>query len=203
MAGFGTLILGSLLGISKIKDIIDNKDVMSTPINHLDNGTPVYMNNNLETYIDKEKVVTKTTRDINGDLYCIRVGEKSGKVYNDPVQNELKNEEKRDKENLEFSKKLGLLAYRKYNQKYKRPLTTEISTGKVIVALYKCAKLGKYRKFYLKENCTSYRESAPGDFGVLISKEEYDKLNIIGSHAEVPNTDTLLAFIHGEVPDEK
>lgn len=197
MAGFGTLLLCGLLGISKIKDIIDNKDAMSTPINHLEDGTPVYMNNKLDTYINGEKVVTKYAYDINGDIYLQRVGERSGRVYNDPVQNELKREEKYDREYLEQAKRLGLLAYEKYSPKYKRRLTTEISTGKVIVALYKGIHPGEYRKFYLNENCRSYNESAPGDMGILISKEEYDKLNIIGfaSHAKTPISDTLFKLL--------
>ncbi|MDE6024932.1 MAG: hypothetical protein K2G45_05700 [Lachnospiraceae bacterium] len=187
MAGFGTLLLGALLGISKIKDAIDNADAMSTPINHLDDGTPVYMNNKLDTYINGEKIVTKYAYDINGDLYLQRVGEISGRVYNDPVQNQLKIEKERDRKNLEFSKKLGLLAYEKYNPKYKRQLTTEISTGKVIAVLYKLGD--EYRKFYLNEKCSSYNKSAPGDFGILISKEEYNKLNIVCSHGNLPDAD--------------
>lgn len=192
MLGLGTILLGVTLIGSKIKEVIDDADMMSKPVRYLDDGTPVYIDSKCQQHINGEKVVPKVARDINGKVYLQEVGERSGRVYYDPYQDKLKREREEDKLKLQRALQSGYLSYEKYSPKYNRRITTEISTGKPIACLYEYS--GEYRKFYLKESASEPNEIAPGDMGIAISKEEYNKLNVYygyTSHKRLPDWDTM------------
>lgn len=76
----------------------------------------------------------------------------------------------------------GRLAYAKYDHRVGRRLTCEISTGKYIAAL-QGNKYGQgYRKFYVKPGFDFYNCHcrADDDEGIEITREEFNKLNIVG-----------------------
>lgn len=188
----GLLINGLIWGAATISEGIENAQAMSKPSYYLDDGTPVYRDRKCQEYINGEKVVPKITKNVYGELNIQSVGERTGRVYFDPYLAELKREEKYDLEYLEESRKSGELAYLKYHPVYKRRATTEISTGKVIACLYEDRVLNEYRKFYLTGTPSNLYNTAPGDLGIVITKEEYDKLNIMfGSHRKIPEYKTL------------
>lgn len=129
------------------------------------------------------------------------MGRISGKIYHNSRDDEIERESKWDLRNLEISKEYGNLAYMKYDPTYKQSLTTEISTSRVIAALWEDYD-GNYRKFYLKGHPYRPDESDPDDLGIIITKEEYEKLNIIGgTHSKVPTLKVLLKF-HKEAEEK-
>ena len=61
---------------------------------------------------------------------------------------------------------------------------------------------GRYYKFYYKEKSPHYRDdfnkSAPGDYGIEISEDEYNKLNIpTKTCGEIPDDPKVLNKVWG------
>ena len=139
-----------------------------------------------EYYINGEQTYRWTEIDKYDNEHNMIIGMHSGKVYRDSFDDEVKTRSQFDKMEKQHMLKLGYLAYNKYDFRFRQPVTTEISTGKVIAAL--CEEenedhsVGGYYKFYYKErtphDSCDFNKSAIGDYGIKISKEEYDKLKI-------------------------
>ncbi len=185
MAGLELLLGALLFGGSAISAGIENAKMMSKPYRYLDDGTPVYLDRLCNEHINGEKVVSKYNYQLKREQ---QVGERSGKVYFDAEELNLQRERKQDEEELKRSKRFGYLAYYKYHPEYEKRLATEISTGKIIAVLMKDA--GEYRKFYYNDRCPSFSQSAPGDFGVIISKDEFYHLSIIDrTYGNIPDWD--------------
>ena len=147
-------------------------------------------------YINGEETYRWTEYDKYGNQHNMNIGVNSGKVYTDSFDDEVKMRTQSDEIEKQHMLKLGYLAYNKYDFRFRQPVTTEIATGKVIAAL--CIEhtedhhAGGYYKFYYKErtphSSCDFDKSAIGDYGIKISKEEYDKLNIPDSTCHcIPN----------------
>lgn len=189
---FGALWM-ALQGASGIHESIEKKEALSKPsYTASETGQPVYHDNNMRAYgRNGEKLDTRYTTMPNGELRIQMVGKRSGIVYEDSYARKMQKINERDAEELKSAKKYGELAYLKYHEMYKNRYTTEISTGKIIAAIYGNDFSGTYRKFYLKGNEKLYSrtDAAEGDYGIPITKEECQKYDILGgTHSKIPPT---------------
>lgn len=182
MAGLGLLLgLGTRLFGNIAYGVADAK-AMSKPSYYLDDGTPVYTNRKNQDFANGEQIIA-TYDYVNDKL--VYAGKKTGKVYIDPEEIRKKKRDERNRERKESAIKRGYLAYQKYDPKFKRHVTCEISTGKIIAGLTK-SNNGKCRKIYAAPNDYFCNITATGDNGVEITLEEYEKLDIVGgSHWKV------------------
>lgn len=184
--------LGAFIG-SGIKQASDNSYVKKHTYRNDIYGNTVWNNGKGETFVNGEKTHEVLKHDQYGHSHMYTVGNTTGKVYADSHDLILHRMRIEDQQRLEKARANGYLAYPKYDDKFKRRITTEISTGKPIACLYNYPKKGIYRKFYLGENITTYWHTKPGDFGTPITAEEWKKLNILdGSHGTCPDTLLLI-----------
>lgn len=201
------LLFGGAYAVSGVRCAIDNREAMSKPAYYLKDGTPVYHDRLMNTYINGEKTYETSRRDEFGNNHTFTIGCNSKRIYRDSHQEEMDRRNaiaEQDKQNMI---KLGKLAYLKYDDRFKRNITTEISTGRQIATLYALEEKNIYRKFYIPRDIhkVCYDPSIPrdlwwcknwplnyyywkpdeDDWGIPITKEEYDGLNIIcGSHSK-------------------
>lgn len=192
MAGFLGALWLALWGAGEIKNSIEKSEALSKPSYIApETGQPVYRDNHSKLYgKNGEKLEPRYLKNPDGSLRIQMVGKRTGIVYEDDYLKKIKRMESLDETHLKRAKEYGDLAYLKYDAKYGRSLTTEISTGKIIAALYDYPSKGIYRKFYLKNMpVTQYirTEADSDDFGIPITKFEYEKLNILqGTHTSLP-----------------
>ena len=195
MAGLGLFLYGAVKAAFGIGKAIDNQQMKNYTYKIDDQGRPTWMDRNCNDYINGEKVVAKAVTRADGSVKLQQVGQRSGSVYFDPDVARNNKMDERTRFELERAKQYGDLAYNRWYPQYQRCLTTEISTGKIIAALYKEECSNIYRKFYLKNmpvSKYSSTEADPGDFGVPISKEEHRKLNILcGTFRNTPTYEVL------------
>ena len=109
--------------------------------------------------------------------------------YNDTWDKIMAEDERKTKESYEDAIRRGELSYTDYSD-YRfasnSGVTKEISTGKVINCLDEVYNLTtrkkEYRKWYVTEAALkehgkyAYKNTAKGDYGIVITKEEYWKL---------------------------
>ncbi len=183
LGGLLALLGLGISGAGAVKDNIEMKNYSR----HIDeDGNLVYMDRHCREYYNGERTRDTVIYDELDNPHRCVVGVNSGKVYKDYYGNSEKNWSVYSEGAYKTSMKYGKLAYGKYDPRFGRPVTVEISTGKVITCLYEetCSKT--YYKFYLSDwalknrKQSAYQYTAPSDLGVEITKEEYDKLNIIG-----------------------
>lgn len=195
MAGlFGAIWLALQCGASA-KEAKERKDALSKPsYTAPETGQAIYHDNHLRAYgKNGEKLEPKYTRMPNGELRIQMVGKRSGIIYEDNYARQMQKNIAQDEKNLNTAKKYGDLAYLKYNETYKCSYTTEISSGKIIAAISADDVNKIYRKFYLKEKPLGrYTSASNGDFGIPITKFEYDKYNIVGgTHSKTEALDMI------------
>ena len=145
-----------------------------------------------EDYVNGEKVISAVKFDEYGNTHDLKVGKNSGKVYYDSYDIRQRKFAEDDERERQLSLSQGYTAYRKWNPQFRKPVTTEMSTGKVIACLYKYGDV--CRKFYVKPNAAyyEYNKLQAGDHGIPITEDEYKKLNIrYGSHSNVPGLDIM------------
>ena len=192
MSGFFGALWLALWGAGEIKNSIEKNEALSKPSYIApETGQPVYRDNHSKLYgKNGEKLEPRYLKNPDGSLRIQMVGKRSGIVYEDDYLKKIKRMEALDEDHLRRAKEYGDLAYLKYDARYGRSLTTEISTGKIIAALYDVPSKGIYRKFYLKNMPVSQHirtEADSDDFGIPITKFEYEKLNILqGTHSGLP-----------------
>lgn len=191
MAGLGLLLgLGVKLGANVAYGISDMK-CRSTPCGTTQNGEPYYMGRDGKRYTTNgERMILQTAIDARGNRYNRTVGERTGKVYFD---REKTFQDQADSENERSRKEAiekGQLAYEYRDRSLPFPLqqkvTKEISTGKYIARIEYDRFKKEFRKYYLKPNANFPFEVADGDKGIVITKEEFEKLNFWvcgGGHA--------------------
>lgn len=207
----GALLFLGALGVSGVLALKDNIDSLSEPVGQLKDGTPTYMDRKGKEYINGEPTRHESVLDEFGHWHEYDIGVNSGKIYRDSFRKFMEEQRRYDNQNLENSKKRKKLAYEKYDPRFDRNITTEISTGKLISVLYESPSENIYRKFYHPDKIykvcydptvprekygfhlwplnVDYNQSMEGDFGIPISKEEYAKLDILfGSHGHCPKT---------------
>jgi len=178
----GVLITGLIFGAAAIGAAVENEKIKKEPYRHLNDGTPVYIDRKCQDWINGEKIVA--TYDYQNKK-LVYAGQKSGRVYIDPQANQLDRMYKISEENKAKAIANGELAYIKYEPKADRFFTCEISTGKYVSRLEGSGVSGNkpYKKFYLPpDSFYNPGKVADGDDGIIITKEEFWKLNINGSH---------------------
>lgn len=181
MAGLGLLFSALLFGGSAISAGIENAKMMSKPYRYLDDGTPVYLDRLCNEHINGEKVISKYNYQL-GRLQ--QVGERSGRVYMDPVVETQKRMDKQNEERRQEAISEGKAAYMKYDCDRKQQFTAEVSTRKYIAEL-EGREDGTYWMYYLSPNRKAWEahRRTDGDPGVQITQEYFDKLNIyFGTH---------------------
>ena len=175
----GLLLGGLIFAGAGIAATIENADMKSSPYTHLDDGTPVYLDRKCNEWVNGEKMIA--TYDYQNKK-LVYAGQRSGKVYIDPEANQRRRMDEMSEKYKREAIEAGRLAYKKYDHRVKRFLTCEISTGKYIAAL-RGNKYGQgYRKFYVKPDFDFYNChcKADDDEGIEITREEFNKLNIVG-----------------------
>lgn len=187
---FGILgVLGFLgaLGVSGTKAAIEDVKMKSSSREVDEKGNVHSYDRLCREYINGERVERIIRYDKYGHQHCYTVGVQSKKIYSDTHDVFMERMKKEDEKALQMANKYGELAYNKYDPRFDKAVTTEISTGKVIVCLAETwnekQKKQIYRKFYEKPfpNKWDYNKTAEGDYGIDITEDEYKKLNIICS----------------------
>lgn len=170
------------------------------------NGNVTCIGRTGKYYVNGEETYRWTEYDKYGNQHNMTIGVNSGKVYHDNFDDEVKRGSANDEKNKQYSLKHGYLAYNKYDPRYRRDITTEISTDKPLAAVCRCynnkTSEVHFYKFYLKKNRADDRsdfdKSAPGDYGVEITEEEYNKLNIPSTTCgKIPNDPNVLNKVWG------
>lgn len=179
MAGLGLFLYGALKAVTGIGKAVDNHQMKNYSYKIDEKGRPTWIDREGHQYINGERVVATYDYDNHKLVYA---GQRTGTVYIDPEQNTRDRldgwSEKRKQEAI----KEGKLAYMRYDHVRKKEITCEISTGKYIAQL-EGRKDGTYWKYYLSSNAKFLNDKTPGDHGIQITQDEYDKLNIfMGSH---------------------
>jgi len=154
---------------------------MSKPTQYLNDGTPVYRDRVGDSYINGEKTYQDWYADENNHSHWVVVGEKTKKVYYDTYDRRCEIDREWDERYIKMAQKYGNTSYLGQHPQFNQRVTTEMSTGKIIAALYG-REDGTYWKYYLKPGATipiEYDEDA----GIQITQEEFDKLNLLsGTH---------------------
>lgn len=186
MSGFG-LFLSALLGGTKVVGrAIENKKMKDYSYKINEKGQATWLDFDGNQYVNGEKLVGKLERKQDGQLYRLEVGQRSGKVYMDPYENKTLRIEKENLERKNRSKEYGHLVYEKYYMEYQCALSTEIETDKIITCIYGSDTKKIYRKWYLGRDKPSkylmHPKEDSDDFGVPITKEEYEKFKLGINH---------------------
>lgn len=169
----------TVLLISAIRAWIENINIKSDPVDHLKDGTPIYIDRNNNQYANGEKIIAKYDY-VQQKL--VFVGQRSGKVYIDPEANKREKIREQSNFHLNLAKEYNELAYLEYHDKLKQRVTCEIATGRFIAQLEKTYD-GIYRKYYLSDNPLFPFSVTEDDPGVVITEEEFDRLDISdGTH---------------------
>lgn len=191
-------ILGAW-GVSGAKAAVEDVKMKNSSREVDKNGNVHYYDRLCREYINGERVERISRRDKYGAEHIYTVGVQSKKIYSDTHDIFMERMKKEDEKELQMANKYGDLAYNKYDPRFDKAVTTEISTGKVIVCLAKTwnEKMKKqiYRKFYAKPfpKKFDYNKTAEGDYGIDITEDEYKKLNIIcGTFAKIPTDPDVL-----------
>lgn len=185
MLGIVGLIFGACCIGSAISCASDNAHAKRTSSFQDYDGNNVCFDRLGRKIVNGERTYQDVKYDEYGNRHNYTVGCSSNHVYGDEFDQQLARERKWDEIDKQQSIEHGKLAYAKYFPEKRKRQTCEISTGKFISCLYEC--YGEYRKFYTFDS--RLNSSAPGDYGVIITKEEYNKLNILGkTHAIMPDS---------------
>ena len=200
MLGIMGLIFGACCIGSAISCASDNAHAKRTSSFQDYNGNNVCFDRLGRKIVNGERTYQDVKYDQYGNRHNYTVGCSSNHVYGDEFDQQLAREREWDEKDKQQSIRLGKLAYAKYFPEKRKRQTCEISTGKYISCLYE--GYGGCRKFYsFNDNLTS---SAPGDFGVEISKEEYKKLNIVGgTHSCLPDHNVVMKLMKMAEEKEK
>ena len=179
----GTLLFGVTALDSALNCAKENHD-MKKETSRLDqNGNLTYSDRLGRRYVNNEMVYETVKYDKYGNRHCYTVGCDSGRVYNDEFEQFLARQRKDDERRKQWAIENGYIGYPKYHPQAKKQWLAEVSTDKFVSSVFGCD--GVYRKFYTFDK--NYTTSAPGDYGVIISKEEYDGLKrCMAYRASVP-----------------
>lgn len=182
-------VLGFLgaLGISGTKCTIENEQSKNETMRIDENGNRVCYDRVGNELYDGEKTYQHTRYDRYGNRHTYTIGVNSKKIYADSFDRRVAEMRKLEGGNREMALKRGKLAYNKYDPRFDNLVTTETSTGKVIACLFKTILndgTTEYRKFYFNNpnpSSLDYNKTATGDEGIIITEEEYKKLDIVGA----------------------
>lgn len=182
-------VLGFLgaLGISGTKCAIENEQSKNETLRIDENGNRVCYDRVGNKLFNGEKTYQHTRYDRYGNRHTYTVGVNSKKIYADSFDRRVAKMRKFEEENKKVALRYGKLAYNKFDPRFNRLVTTEMSTGKVIACLFKSILndgTTEYRKFYCNNpnpNGWDYNKTTTGDEGIIITEEEYKKLDVVGA----------------------
>nr|DAE28966.1 MAG TPA: hypothetical protein [virus sp. ctmTa7] len=169
---FGAAIVVS--GVCAFKDDVSTK-ASSRRID--EKGNVHYYDRKGQDYINGEKVIDTWFYDKDHNFHPVKKGANTGKIYQDKYQDNMDRLARESLENKKRAIKGGYLGYVKYIPQTKCWGFAEVSTDKIIACLFGVGKV--YRKFYWSGIGTCEADIvhfAKGDYGVPISKEEYENL---------------------------
>ena len=168
-------VLGFLgaLGISGTKCAIENEQSKNETMRIDENGNRVCYDRVGNKLFNGEKTYQHTRYDRYGNRHTYTVGANSNKIYGDSFDRRVAKMRKFEEENKKVALRYGKLAYNKFDPRFNRLVTTEMSTGKVIACLFKSILndgTTEYRKFYCNNpnpNVGATYSNLPSDFDVL------------------------------------
>lgn len=180
----GLLIFSGVVCISGICCLKDNIEMKNSTRHYDSNGNLVYYDRKCRKYINGEKVHSCTETDQYGHSHGLTVGDVTGTVYEDNYDRCRHPRRWLSEQSKKRAIERGALAYPNFNDpRFDKEVLTELSTGKVITCLYEYTNptTGKkeYRKWYLTDALyrewgkSAYCHTGKGDYGILITKEEY------------------------------
>ena len=186
MAGLGIFLYGLMQTIGFVGRTVENEQAKNRSRHIDEDGNEVCYGRKSEKYVNGEETYIRPVKDKYGNMHSLTVGIKSGKVYSDNFDKTMQILNRDNEKNKQRYLDWGYAAYNKCEPRFRKAVTTEIETDKVIACLYsgKNQETGKkeYRKFYLHPEDVKcyfdYNKTAMGDYGIVISEEEYKKLDI-------------------------
>lgn len=181
----GLLFSLGIFGGAAIKEIYDNESMKRYSTKYDDNGNRHYIDNKCREYINGERIYNSSYTDKDGVYHRTEIGINTGKTYTDYVSPSEQRKKKFDDEEKEHWRKEGVPVYLQYNPRFKRKVTTEFATGKVVAAVVWYhnifTKENHWVKFYVKPDAKEWEYDVPDEYdkGIEITKEEaesYDRL---------------------------
>lgn len=181
----GALLALGIFGGAAAKAAYDNYDMKKYSTRYDENGNRHYFDRLGTDYINGEKIISGGYTDTKGIYHRTETGLNSNKVYTDYVCPSEQLKKKYDEEDKEYCRKNGFPAYPAYNPRFKRKVTTEFETGKVVAAVVWFHNIftqeNHWVKFYVKSDAKEYEYDTPGEYdkGIEITKEEaelYDRI---------------------------
>lgn len=181
----GLLMSLGLFGGAAAKNAYDNAAMKRYSTEYDDNGNRHYIDNNGRSYINGERIRDSGYTDSEGIYHRTEIGLNSDKVYTDYVCPSEQLKKKYADEEKERCRRYGLPAYPSYNSRFKRKVTTEFETGKVVAAVVWFHNIytqeNHWVKFYVKPDAKEYEYDIPGEYdnGIEITEEEaklYDRI---------------------------
>ena len=197
-----SLLFFGAVAVSGIKYVYRNNKDLSKPFSSTNKGEPLYMGLDGRWRSRSEKLVWKSQPDQFGNHHNLLVGERSGKVYEDSHDNQLRYLNTYDEKHKRKAIQNNELVYMKHDDRFGMEVPVELKTGEIIAAYYHVnhRDVNFYRKFYLEHDIhkvcddprytpdqywclnlpLNYRsnEAKKGDWGIPITQEEYRKLKI-------------------------
>ena len=197
-----SLLFFGAVAVSGIKYAYRNSKDLSKPFSSTNKGEPLYMGLDGRWRSRSEKLVWKSQPDQFGNDHNLLVGERSGKVYEDSHDNQLRYLNIYDEKNKREAIQNNELVYMKHDDRFGKEVPVELKTGEIIAAYYHMGyrDVNSYRKFYLEHDIhkvsddprhtpdkywclnlpLNYRsdQSKKGDWGIPITQEEYEKLKL-------------------------
>lgn len=170
---FGAAIVVS--GVCAFKDDVSTK-ASSRRVD--EKGNVHYYDRKGQDYINGEKVIDTWFYDKDHNFHPVKKGANTGKIYQDKYQDTMDRLARESLENKKQAIEWGYLGYEKYIPQTQCWGFAEVSTDKIIACLFGVGKV--YRKFYWSGIGTCKADIvhfAKGDYGVPISKEEYEGLD--------------------------
>lgn len=131
----GLLLSLGIFGGAAAKNAYNNAAMKKYTSSYDSNGNHHYCDNNMREYINGERIRNSGYTDSEGIYHRTEIGLNSGKTYTDYVCPSEQLKKKYDDEDREYYRKKGFPAYPAYNPRFKRKVTTEFNTGKVVAAV--------------------------------------------------------------------
>lgn len=178
----GLLLFGTLWTACKIGEAVDNHQMKNYTYKVDEKGRPMWLDRKCNQYINGERVIA--TYDYTNKK-LVYAGQRTGTVYFDPEQNTRDRMDRWSEERKQSAIERGMLAYGKYHHKWKKQLTTEISTGRTIGKIVGKSD-GTYWKYYAREDLPKYDGQMYYvsdhiiDEPIQITRDEAIKLDIVG-----------------------
>ena len=199
----GALLCLGIFGGAAAKAAYDNYDMKKYSTRYDENGNRHYFDRLGTDYINGERIRNSGYTDNRGVYHRTEIGLNSDKVYTDYVcPSEQMKADFQDRE-IQWAKDHNVLMANIYQPRFNKQVETELSTGKVIACMmdYKVNGVTHYRKFYVKPDAKEYEynETAKGDMGIEITKDEYYKMfTVPPTYSCLPSDYDVVHALYGD-----